>query len=217
VHLPDFLTGLERPVWRGRLHAWAFVLSLPLGVALVIATDRAGARVAVGIYALSLAALFGISSSYHLLARSPTARRRMRRLDHSMIYVLIAGTYTPVCLLGLPLAWGIPILAVVWGGAVFGVLVKGAGIRRLTVPANILYIVMGWAALLALPVLFVSIPPAGIVFMVIGGVAYTYGATVLARRRPDPSPRVFGFHEIWHACTIVGALSHYAMIWRIAA
>jgi hemolysin III len=175
-----------------------------------------GARVAVAVYVVSLAALFGTSAAYHRLARSSTARRRLQRLDHSMIYVLIAGTYTPLCVVALPPAWGIPVLAAVWGGASAGIVVKAAGIKRLGGLANALYIVLGWTAVVALPVVVASIPASGLALMVTGGIAYTLGAVVLRRGRPDPRPNVFGFQEVWHAYTVIGAVSHFAMVWLIA-
>lgn len=216
VRTEDLLFAERFPTWRGRIHAWAFLCSVPAGVALLLAVDSTKAEVAVAIYAVSLTSLFGVSAAYHRVARSATARRRMRRLDHAMIYVLIAGTYTPVCVLALPSEWGIPVLAAVWAGAAAGAAIKSLGIRRLLVLANALYIVLGWAAVVALPVVAVSIPPIGLVFMVIGGIAYTAGAVVLLRRKPDPRPEVFGYHEFWHVCTVIGAASHYVMVRLIA-
>jgi hemolysin III len=205
------------PRWRGRLHSWAFVCSTPAGVALVLLAERATARLVVAVYVVSLAALFGTSTAYHRLARSSTAKRRLRRLDHSMIYVLIAGSYTPLCVLALPAVWGIPVLAVVWGGASMGVVVKAADIRRLVGVADALYLILGWAVIVALPVLVASISASGLALMVTGGIAYTVGAVVFLRGRPNPRPNVFGFHEVWHACTVVGAVSHFAMVWLIVA
>jgi hemolysin III len=205
------------PWWRGRLHSWAFVCSLPAGAVLVLLAKGVTARIAVAVYVVSLAALFGTSAAYHRLARSPTARRRLQRLDHSMIYVLIAGSYTPLCVLALPPAWGVPVLAVVWGGAAVGVVVKATGVERLAGVANALYIILGWAAIAALPVLVASLPASVLALLVIAGIAYTVGAVVLLRRRPDPRPNVFGFHEVWHACTLIGAVTHFAMVWHIAA
>jgi len=204
------------PTWRGRLHTWAFFASVPAGAVLVVAASGVKATVATLIYALSLAALFGVSASYHRLARSPRVRNVMRRLDHAFIYVLIAGTYTPICLLALPPAWGLPVLVIVWTGAVIGIVLKAFQIRSLLSVANALYIVLGWTAVVALPVVAVSVPPVGLVFLVIGGLAYTAGAIVLLRRRPNPRPAVFGFHEVWHLCTLVGAVSHYVTVWLIA-
>ena len=215
LQAPTFTAGPPR--WRGRLHSWAFLCSIPAGVALVLFAEGATARIAVVVYVVSLAALFGTSAAYHRLARTPTAKRRLRRLDHSMIYVLIAGTYTPLCVLAFPPAWGIPVLAVVWSGAFLGVVVKAADIRCLVGAANALYIVLGWAAVVALPVVVTSIPPSGLALMLTGGIAYTAGAIVFLRRSPDPRPDVFGFHEVWHACTVIGAVSHFAMVWLIAA
>jgi hemolysin III len=204
------------PTWRGRMHAWAFVCSLPAGLLLVLAAEHTAGRVATAIYVVSLAAMLGTSAAYHRLARSPKARRRLRRLDHSMIFVLIAGTYTPVCLLALPLAWGIPLLVVAWGLAALGIVCKAIGVERRVALVNALYIILGWAAIATLPAVITSMPPLGLVLLVVGGVAYTLGSVVLLRHRPDPRPSVFGYHEVWHACTLVGVVSHFAMVWRIA-
>ena len=204
------------PSWRGRLHAWAFLFSIPAGLILVLAAERTTGRVATAIYVVSLAAMLGTSAAYHRLARSTKARRRMRRLDHSMIFVLIAGTYTPVCLLALPLAWGIPLLVVAWGLAALGVTLKAVGVERRVALVNALYIILGWAAILTLPAVITSMPLPALVLMLVGGVAFTLGSLVLLKRRPDPRPAVFGFHEVWHALTLVGVISHFAMVWRIA-
>ncbi|MGH9117652.1 MAG: PAQR family membrane homeostasis protein TrhA [Acidimicrobiales bacterium] len=210
------MAALGIPTWRGRLHAWAFLGSIPAGLILVLAAERTAGRVATAIYVISLAAMLGTSAAYHRLARSTRARRRMRRLDHSMIFVLIAGTYTPVCLLALPLAWGIPLLVAAWAMAALGVTFKAIGVERRIALVNALYIVLGWAAIITLPAVIASMPLLALVLMVVGGVAYTLGSIVLLRRRPDPRPAVFGFHEVWHACTLVGVVSHFAMVWRIA-
>ncbi len=204
-----------RPAWRGRLHTWAFVGSLPLGVALVASTESPAARISAAVFVVSLAAVFGTSAAYHRLAQSPAARRIMQRLDHSMIYVLIAGTYTPLCVVALPPSTGIPLLVGAWVGAAVGVVLKVAG--RLVVLSYALYLVLGWAALLAVPGLLPRVPLAGLAFGGLGGLIYTVGAVILYRRRPDPLPSVFGFHEVWHACTIAAAALHYAMVWHIAA
>jgi hemolysin III len=206
----------DRPVWRGRLHTWAFACSVPAGIALFAVAHGVTAKVAVSIYTLSLIALFGTSAAYHRLAHTAVAVRRLRRLDHSMIYVLIAGTYTPLCLLVLPRSWGIPLLIVAWSGAALGIVLKVAGMDRFPRLSNALYIVLGWTALLALPALVGRLPVSGFVLIAIGGVAYTAGAIMLLMRRPDPFPKVFGYHEMWHACTIIAAAVHFAAVWRIA-
>lgn len=203
------------PSWRGVLHTFAFATAIPAGLALVMAADRPAARAGVAIYALSLVAVFGTSAAYHRLARSPTSRRIMRRLDHSMIYVMIAGTYTPVCLVVLPPAWGIPMLAVVWTGAVVGITLKLVSAERLSVPANTLYLVMGWTAVVATPTILSHMPGSAVALMVAGGVAYTVGAVVLFVRRPDPHPTIFGYHEVWHALTVAAGACHFLMIWLV--
>lgn len=211
----DPVIPAQRPAWRGRLHTWAFAAGIPAAVLLVLVADQLSARIAVVVYGTSLAAVFGTSAAYHRLARSPTAVRRLRRLDHAMIYVLIAGTYTPLCLLSLPPAWGIPLLVVAWTGAAAGIVLKLVGFDRFVRIANGLYLVLGWAVVVAVPVLVTRLSPAGLALMAFGGLAYTVGAVVLFRRRPDPAPAVFGFHEVWHACTLVAAASHYGLVWLL--
>jgi hemolysin III len=203
----------ERPVWRGRLHQIAFFVTIPAGFFLLAGATTAGARVAVAVYWASLAGLFGASASYHRLSRTPGRAKWLRRLDHSMIFVLIAGTYTPICLLVLPRVWGIPTLVVIWVTALAGVIMKM--VRLTTVGGgggSWLYIVMGWAAVAILPVLLTHLGPVRIALLAAGGALYTVGAVVLGRKRPNPSPRVFGYHEVWHACTIGAGACHFAMI-----
>lgn len=139
----------ERPTWRGWLHVGAFVLSIPAGVLLILAADHASARVAASIYAASLLLGFGTSAGYHRLARRERTQAIMQRLDHSMIFVLIAGSYTPVCLLGLPTSWGIPLLCVVWSFAAVGILVKQFAFERFKVLEYSLYPILGWILVVA--------------------------------------------------------------------
>jgi len=162
-------------------------------------------------------AVFGVSAAYHRLARSPVDRARMRRLDHSMIFVVIAGTYTPICLVALPPAWGLPLLVTVWLGAIAGIVLKNRPAERFAHGANALYLVLGWAAVAVVPAILRSMPVVAIVLMGVGGLAYTLGAAVLFRRRPDPWPVHFGYHEIWHACTVVAGASHFGMVWMLTA
>lgn len=201
-----------KPRLRGWFHTVAFFVSLPAGIALVLLARGAGARAAALVYALSLTAVFAASAAYHRGAWSAAARRRMKRLDHSMIYVLIAGTYTPVCALALRAPWSILLLSVVWAGAAAGIALKSARIDGLSLLTGILYVALGWLAVVALPQLVRSIPTTAIALMIVGGVLYTIGASVLARRWPDPAPRVFGYHEVWHALMVIAAACHYAMI-----
>jgi hemolysin III len=208
----SIVTGLPRPRWRGFLHSWAFFLTIPAVVALVLIADRPSGKAGVAIYGASLLAVYGVSAAYHRLARTERAQQLMRRLDHSMIFVLIAGTYTPVCLIALPPAWWIPLLGVVWTLTVVGICLKLWGTGRVVTLSNGLYIVIGWLAVVALPVFLRTVSAPALGLMLLGGVLYTAGAVVFYLRRPDPNPRVFGYHEVWHAFTVLGGMSHFAMV-----
>ena len=201
-----------RPKLRGHLHTWTALLAVPAGVLLILAANRGAARVGASIYAASVLALFATSAGYHRLAHSVRARLVMRRLDHSMIFVLIAGTYTPVCLLALPLAWGIPILSVVWTGALLGIVLKTAAFDRFRVLHHSLYPILGWTAIAALPILFQRLTTTQFVFLIAGGVVYTVGIPVLVRKRPDPWPATFGYHEVWHTFTVAAAACHFVVV-----
>jgi hemolysin III len=206
-------TVLEvRPSWRGRLHTWAFVAAIPLGVTLLMAANGPSARVAAAIYASSLVALFGTSAAYHRLARGARTRRIMQRLDHSMIFLLIAGTYTPMCLLVLPPAWGIPVLSVVGLVALTGIVLKLVAFDRIRLLGSVLYMALSWAVIAALPVLVHRLSVGEMLLLFGGGLVYTGGAVVFSTRRPNPFPAVFGYHEVWHACTVVAGLCHFATI-----
>ena len=203
---------VARPRLRGHLHTWSAVLAFPAGVLLILVANGAAARVGASVYAASVLALFATSASYHRLARSVRSRHLLRRLDHSMIFVLIAGTYTPVCLLALPLAWGVPILSVVWTGALLGIVLKAAAFDRLRLLHHSLYPVLGWTAIAALPVLFQRLTGVQFGFLLAGGVIYTVGIPVLVRKRPDPWPATFGYHEVWHAFTVAAAGCHFVVV-----
>ena len=208
--------GYLRPRWRGKIHLGAFGASLLAVPALVSLADSTASLVGLTVYGLSLVALFGTSAAYHLLARSDKAQQVMRRLDHSMIFIQIAGTYTPVCLLALPARWGTPILVVIWSVAALGIAVKlSAGLRVLRA-SNALYAVMGFVALGALPVILSHLTAGEFVLLAAGGVFYTVGAILFAIRWPALRPTVFGFHEVWHAFTVVAALAHFALAWLVA-
>ena len=208
---------LDRPVWRGRLHTWAFAASVPAGIVLIAISDRAVARVAASIYVASLLLLFGTSAAYHRLANSPRARQIMQRLDHSMIYVLIAGTYVPICLVVLPAAWGIPMLVIVASCAALGMVLKLACFARLSWLSYSLYPIMGWLAVIAAPVLITHLSGLQLALIVAGGLAYSVGFPVLLSKRPDPWPTVFGYHEVWHLLTVVAAGLHFAAVTDVLA
>lgn len=201
-----------RPTWRGRMHAWTFALAIPAGILLIARSHHTSARVAASIYVASVLALFGTSAAYHRLAHSERARAIMRRLDHSMIYVLIAGTYVPLCLVALPPAWGIPLLCVVSVAAVTGVTLKLFAFGRMRWLSYALYPIIGWTAVLAGPALLRALTPTQLALVVVGGVLYTVGIPVLLLRRPDPWPRTFGYHEVWHSFTIAAGACHFAAV-----
>ncbi len=203
-----------RPRLRGRLHQFAFVVSIPAGLALVMEARTAPARVAGAVYAISLAGLYGTSAAFHLGRWSAAVRRRMDQADHAMIYVLIAGSYTPFALLALDRAWGLTVLGVVWTVAVGGIAVVILR-HRIRLVGIALYLTLGWLGVVTLPWLAVRLGIAKLSLLVVGGILYTVGAVVLGRQRPDPSPLVFGYHEVWHAFTVAAGLCHYALIWLL--
>ncbi len=204
----DILTAV-RPRLRGRLHQVVFFLSIPAGIVVVAAAEGALARMGGGVYALSLTGLFATSAAYHRLARSIPTRSWMRRLDHAMIFVLIAGTYTPLCLLALDGAWRVVALSVVWVVALVGVALKVFRLEAMRL-GNSLYLVLGWAVLVLVPQLIGR--PRVLALMAAGGALFTVGTVVLSRRRPDPAPTVFGYHEVWHCLVVAACACHYAMI-----
>src|ERR1044071_2050132 len=205
--------ALVKPKLRGVSHEWAFFLSLGFGVALIILAKTPKATLAVGIYAVSLWALLGTSALYHRVnwAR-PNVRQWMRRLDHSMIFFLIAGTYTPFALLVLEGPLADAILAVVWIGAVIGAIVEMVWIEHPKWVAALIYMSLGWVAAVAFPQLWNDMGVTGTLLVAAGGLLYTAGAVVYAIQRPNPNPRVFGYHEIFHALVIAAAAAHFAAI-----
>lgn len=202
---------LSKPKWRGRIHQIAFFVAVPAGVALVTLAEGSLARTAAAVYALSLVAVFGASAAYHRGNWSPPAFRRMKQLDHSMIFVMIAGSYTPISLLVLDGVWSAVILSVVWAGAAIGITLKLARIDGLPLITGVLYMALGWLALVALPQIVRGLSAPATALLVAGGLLYTAGAIVFASKRPDPKPAMFGYHEIWHAAMVAAAACHYAM------
>ena len=208
---------LERPSWRGVLHSWAFFAAIPAGALLIVFAGSAAGRAAAAVYTGTLLLVFGTSASYHRLAQSLRARRIMQRLDHAMIYLLIAGTYAPLCLVALPLSWGVPLLATVTAIGLVGMVIKLAPIRRLQSFGYALYPIMGWVAIVAAPVFASSLTATQLALVIGGGVAYTIGFPVLLLKRPDPWPRSFGYHEVWHGCTVVAATLHFGAVASVVA
>lgn len=209
--------GLAKPFLRGRIHVAALVLAVPAGL-LLVAGARAGApRVAAAVYAVSLVALYAASSAYHRLARTHRSQRLLRRLDHSSIYVLIAGSYTPVCAVVLDGWWRVVLLAAVWSAALVGVVLKLAWFESVPIVGAALYIVMGWAAVAVAPSIAAAVPASTLTLIVAGGLLYTLGAIVLLTRVPNPSPRLYGYHEVWHTMVVVAGALHYVAIRQIVA
>lgn len=208
--------GLEKPLLRGRIHAAAFFAAVPAGIVLIVAASGVSARVGAAVYAASLLALLGASSAYHRFGRSgQRSQRILRRLDHSSIYLLIAGSYTPLCLLALPGWWGTALLLFVWAAAVVGVTLKLTRFESSHRIGFVLYLVMGWAVVAAGPALVSALAPSTLVLLAAGGVVYSAGAAVLAMRFPNPFPRVFGYHEVWHLLVVVAVILHYVAIYGV--
>jgi hemolysin III len=204
--------GPIKPRLRGVSHTYAFFASLACGIALIMFASDGRARLAAIIYAGAVSALLGTSALYHRVTWRPRARRWMRRLDHSMIFVLIAGTYTPVALLALRDHLATTILIVVWGGALAGVIFKLLWIDAPKWLFAAVYIALGWVSLAVFGELPAAIGWLGVAGLAAGGLLYTVGAVVYASGRPDPSPTVFGYHEVFHALVIAAAALHYAVI-----
>lgn len=197
-----------RPRWRGRVHAIAVAFTIPAGITLGVITPGGLPRIAVIVYVLSLVALFSTSASYHLLTHTAKTQRTMRQIDHAMVYVLIAGTYTPLCLLALPRHVGIPFLILIWTAAAVGMGFKIAWkARRFT---GALYLIIGWAAVVIMPWAYRNAGGTSISLIAIGGVLYTVGAILFYLQRPRLVPHVFGYHELWHVFTAAAAAFQFA-------
>lgn len=201
-----------KPRLRGRIHQVAFFVSFPAGASLVALADTPAARVVTSVYAASLTLLYGTSALLHRLDWRPRVLPRMRKLDHSAIFLLIAGTYTAFAFLALQGTWRIAILSIVWGGAAAGIVLKSISVKRFQVATAVLYIATGWVGIAAVPVFLPLLGVFRATLLVAGGVLYTAGALVLLLRRPDPIPHVFGYHEVWHAMVVLASLCHYAVI-----
>jgi hemolysin III len=212
----DHTVGLSKPRLRGWIHLYCAFTALLGGAALVavswtVVSKQAGHATLA--YTMSLAAMFAISATYHRVDWDSAATRAwMRRLDHSMIYVLIAGTYTPFAVLDMSRSTGQMILAIVWGGALAGIalaLLWPAAPRWLGVA---LYLLLGWVAVWYAETILHNAGLAASVLLVVGGVLYSLGAVCYALRWPDPWPSTFGYHEIFHACTAFAAICQFVAV-----
>jgi hemolysin III len=203
----------QKPRLRGVSHQWAFFVSLVAGAALIVAAPTPRATLAVGIYAISLSALFGVSALYHRVNWvRPPVRRWMRRLDHSMIFLLIAGTTTPFCVLVLSGPLADALLVAVWAGAAAGIIVELSWVEAPKWVSVIVYLAVGWIGAIGYPAIVVTAGLGAGVLIALGGALYTAGAVVYARQRPDPRPATFGYHEIFHILVIAAAVAHFVAI-----
>ena len=211
------MTLADAPRLRGLFHQYAFVASLAAGVTLVALAEGARARVACAIYAAALVAMFGASAIYHRAPwRSLRARAWARRIDHSMIFIFIAGSYTPFALLELSGVLPKILLACVWGGAVVGVVLNVGWIDAPKWVTASVYLLVGWVGVIAAPQLFTELSMASAVLVVTGGVLYTLGALAYATSWPDPFPATFGFHEVFHLLVVVAALTQFVAVSFVA-
>ena len=201
-----------RPALRGWLHLVSFVVTLVAGPLLVAHAHTDGARAALTVYVVSLAALFGVSAAFHRIRWTPVGRRRLRRADHATIFLAIAGTYTAVA--GLTVhGWAqILVLCLVWFGGAIGVTVRQVWLDAPKWAIAVPYIVAGWSALAIIPQLLRGLGGVGFGLILAGGACYTIGAVCYAMKRPNPVPGVFGYHEVFHALTVMGATFHFIAI-----
>jgi hemolysin III len=203
---------LARPLLRGAFHQAGFAVALVVGTLLIVGADGPRQHVAAAVFAGAVVVCFGASALYHRVTWTPRRRLWMRRVDHAGVYLLIAGTYTPVCLLVLTGAWRPAVLAIVWTGAGVAALLKFIWVSSPTWVAAAAGLTLGWVGVAVLPQLITRLDPAAFVLLAVGGLIYTVGAIVYARRRPDPVPAIFGYHELFHVLTLIAVSCQYVAI-----
>jgi len=201
-----------KPLLRGWMHLVCFFLAIPAGIAVIALATSPRARVGAAIYAVGLVALFGVSGAYHRGPWSPTWRRNMQRLDHATIFVMIAGSYTPLCLLVLDTWVAVTLLVVAWTGAAIGGVLAYSNSNMSRLIRNGLYIAMGWFAMIATPQLVAGLSTAELTLVAVGGGLFTLGALGLATRWPDPFPRVSGYHEVWHTLVVAAVVCQFVAL-----
>jgi hemolysin III len=211
---PQDQSGLK-PLLRGWIHAAMFPLTIAAGIVLIVLAKGAGPKIACGVFAGTAWLLFGTSATYHLGNWGPTLAGALRRLDHSNIALIIAGTYTPLAVLLLPTRTATVLLCLIWAGALAAILIRMLWLEAPRWSYVPIYVALGWMAVWFMPQFWRS-GPAIVWLLLAGGVAYTAGAVIYALKRPDPSPRYFGFHEIFHACTVAGFSCHFIAVMMAA-
>ncbi len=214
-HLDVPLGTVARPSWRGRLHAFALPVAIPMLILLLVVANGTRAQIGVVVYAVGLCAMFLASATYHRWVHTMRARELWRRTDHAMIYAAIAGSFTPICLLSLSDRWGFPLLILMWVGGVCGAIVKFAGWRHARLAGGLMYAALSTVAGAALPALWIRFGPPPALLMIVSGLFYIVGAVGLNRRWPTLRPAVFSYHEVWHACTVIAAAAHFGAVWMI--
>jgi hemolysin III len=209
----------EFPTLRGVSHMYAFFCATVAAAMLVMAAPGGMSRAAGAIYGAGLCALFGGSALYHRWRWNPRWKPILQRIDHSTIFVFIAASYTPICLLVLSGSIRWIVLVTVWAGALGGVALSVAWITAPRALASACYVALGWVAVIAYPQLSASLPLVPLVLIAAGGVLYTLGAVVFAAQRPNPWPAVFGFHEVFHVFVILAAAAHFVALagWVVLA
>ena len=205
------------PRLRGALHLGAFPLVVAAGAVLVARAPTRPARLAAAVYAVTSALLFGVSAAYHRARCSPRLTAVLHRCDHANIYLIIAGTYTPLAVLALHGDVRIAVLAVIWSGAAAGTVFRVGWLGAPRWLYTVLYLGLGWTALAVLPQLARGAGAVPLILVLAGGIAYSLGGVSYGLRRPDPLPGWFGFHEVFHACTILGYAAQYAAVWLVIA
>lgn len=204
-----------KPRWRGWIHAATFPLTIAAGIVLIALAHGPVAKWASAVFMVTSMLLFGISALYHRFNWQPRTKQLFRRIDHANIFLLIAGTYTPIALLALPLDKGILLLFLVWSGAILGIIFRVFWVhapRWLYVP---LYVMLGWAAVMFIVDIYLA-NAAAMVLVIVGGLLYTLGSVVYGLKKPNPLPGTFGFHEIFHALTVVAFMCHWTAALLVA-
>ena len=204
-----------RPSWRGWIHAGTFPVAIAAGVLLIVFAQGAAAKWAAAVFMATSLMLFGNSAVYHRFDWGPKVKKTLKRIDHANIMLLIAGTYTPISVLALPPGKGALLLTLVWGGALLGILFRVFWIGAPRWLYVALYLLLGWAAIMYIVDLMIA-NVAMMVLVCVGGILYTLGAVIYAMKKPNPWPGHFGFHEIFHVCTVLAFLCHWTACLLIA-